>query len=69
MADLKPARSAGAAAAAPTEEEDDALPLLPRALFGLCSFCLGLMGVRVLERLLLLFFFLLVPKELPTLKV
>ena len=65
---MKPARSAGAAAAA-EEEEEDALPLLPRALFGLCSFCLGLMGVRVLERLLLLFFFLLVPKELPTLKV
>ena len=63
---MKPARSAGAAA---EEEEEDALPLLPRALFGLCSFCLGLMGVRDLDLLLLLLFFLLVPKELPTLEV
>ena len=66
MADLKPAKSAGDGAAA--EAEDDAL-LLPRALFGLCSsFCLGLMGVRVLERLLLLFFFV-VPNEVPRLKI
>ena len=63
---MKPAKSAGDGAAA--EAEDDAL-LLPRALFGLCSFCLGLIGVRVLDRLLLLLFFLEVPKELPTLKI
>ena len=44
--------------------EDDAL-LLPRALFGLC-FCLGLMGVLVLDRLL---FFFLVPNEVPRLKI
>ena len=67
MADLKPAKSAGAGAA--VEEGVVALPLLPRARFGLCSFCLGLMGVRDLDLLLLLLFFLLVPKELPTLEV
>ena len=68
VADLKPAKSAGAGAAA-AEEGVVALPLLPRARFGLCSFCLGLMGVRDLDLLLLLLFFLLVPKELPTLEV
>ena len=44
--------------------EEDAL-LLPRALFGLC-FCLGLMGVLVLDRFL---FFFLVPNEVPRLKI